>query len=192
MVATAMTAARFTSPFIAAALTLGLNPAAAQTEGKSHPLSEVFVGVVDHDSGVFGRGQEEGPDINLEWRLDPLRGISWWDAIYSPRPMIGLNINTGDDTNTVYAGVTWTFDIWRNFFFDWGMGGALHDGETSGERPDKKELGSSVLFYLAAGIGYRLTEHHAISLRLDHMSNAKLADDNDGLDTLGIRYSYRF
>jgi hypothetical protein len=178
---------------LAAALAvLVTGTAVAQTNGKSHPISEIFIGVLDHDTGVFGRNQEDGPDINVEWRLDPLWGLTWWDDILSPRPMIGFNINTGDDTNTFYAGLTWTFNISDRIFFDWGMGGTVHDGETGGSRPDKKELGSSVLFYLAAGIGYRLTEHHAISIRLDHMSNATLADDNDGLDTVGIRYSYRF
>ncbi len=175
---------------LAVAIVAALAPQAAEAQ-KRHPVSEVFIGIVDHDAGVFGRNKEDGPDVNVEWRFDPPE-FRAWELLLSPRPTIGANINTQDDTNTLYLAATWTAEFWGGFFFDWSMGGALHDGETDGEFLDKKSLGSPVLFYLAAGLGYRFWDHHSLSIRLDHISNAKIFGDNDGLDTVGIRYSYRF
>ena len=77
-------------------------------------------------------------------------------------------------------------------FFSLDLGGAVHDGETSTSRRDRKELGTRVLFREAIEIGYRFQEHHALSLRFDHISNASLADNNEGLDTLGVVYGYSF
>lgn len=169
---------------------LAAAPAVA-SEHKGHPISEVFVGILDHDTGVFGTNKEKGPDVNIEWRFDAPR-FGFWERILSPRPTLGLNINTQGNTNSLYGALTWTFNITERIFFDWSMGGTVHDGKLSIQSLNRKELGSRVLFYLAAGIGYRLWGPHSISLRLDHMSNAKLAGDNSGLDTVGLRYSYRF
>ena len=57
---------------------------------------------------------------------------------------------------------------------------------------NKKELGCRLLFHEAAQLGYLVTEHHALSLRLDHISNASLCSENEGLDTVGVVYAYRF
>ena len=59
---------------------------------------------------------------------------------------------------------------------------------------DKKELGSNILFREAAEIGWNFYGKDSISLRFDHISNANLwgEDANEGLDTFGVVYSYRF
>ncbi len=44
----------------------------------------------------------------------------------------------------------------------------------------------------AIEIGYRFLDRHALSIRLDHISNAGLTDNNEGMDTLGVVYSYRY
>ena len=51
-----------------------------------------------------------------------------------------------------------------------------------------------MLFREAAEIGWNFYGNDSISLRLDHISNAHLwgEDANEGLDTFGIIYSYRF
>ena len=72
------------------------------------------------------------------------------------------------------------------------FGGAAHTGKLQTSRLDRKELGSRVLFYLATELGYRITPKHSVSLRVDHMSNASLADNNEGLDTVGLIYGYHF
>jgi len=57
---------------------------------------------------------------------------------------------------------------------------------------NKKELGSRVLFRIPVEIGVYFARHHGVSMMFDHVSNAYLADPNEGLDTIGLRYSYRF
>ena len=49
-----------------------------------------------------------------------------------------------------------------------------------------------MLFHPNAELGYRLTEHHSVSLFFEHISNASTAAKNQGLDTLGVRLGYRF
>lgn len=68
----------------------------------------------------------------------------------------------------------------------------MHDGELRTRRRGKKALGSRVLLRIPIEFGYQLTEHHRLSLMFAHVSNADLADPNQGLDTLGIRYGYWF
>ena len=66
--------------------------------------------------------------------------------------------------------------------------------EFNSVQTNKKELGSSLLFREAAEIGWNFYGKDSISIRLDHISNANLwgEDTNEGLDTLGIFYGYRF
>ncbi|MBT8353708.1 MAG: acyloxyacyl hydrolase, partial [Desulfofustis sp.] len=76
---------------------------------------------------------------------------------------------------------------------DLGLGLAVHNGETDeGNVADMNQLGSTVLFRLAFEVGFTIGDRHLISLMFDHISNAYLADPNEGLDTLGLRYGYRF
>jgi hypothetical protein len=50
------------------------------------------------------------------------------------------------------------------------------------------------LFREAAEVGWNFYGKDSISIRLDHISNANLwgEETNEGLDTLGIFYGYRF
>ncbi len=154
-------------------------------------LSEVRLGVVDHDGGVFGRSEERGIDVTLEARFAPF-AWGFWETIWRPRPHVGMNVNTAGFTSSVYLGLTWDWTIWGPVFGSFAFGGALHNGETSTTDLDRKELGSRVLFRGALELGYRFLERHALALRLDHMSNASLTDKNEGMDTLGIVYGYSF
>ncbi len=103
-----------------------------------------------------------------------------------------MNFNTSEDTSSFYFGLTYEWDFWESFFFTLDLGGALHDGDLSPPDRDTKELGCRLLFHKAASLGFMATEHHTIAFRLDHISNAKLCSENEGLDTVGVVYSYRF
>ncbi len=154
-------------------------------------ISELRIGLSDHDTGVFGDAKEDGPDVALQIRFASLTG-GFWDTLLQPRPTIGANLSTEGETNVLYGGLTWDWTLWGPVFFSFTLGGTVHDGETETLDPDRKELGSRVLFHLGGDLGVRFLEHHSLALHLDHMSNAKLADENDGLDTVGILYGYSF
>ena len=165
-------------------------PAAAEP-GPDGWLHEIRIGVLAHDvDGLWSNfKREDGTDYNAELVFSP----SWqlWNG--TVRPNVGVSINDGNDTSKLYAGALWE-RVWSSgLFFDIGLGAAVHDGETDEQdRPDKKELGSSVLFRVSFEAGVAIGAHHRLSLMFDHISNAYLADPNDGLDTLGLRYGYLF
>ena len=76
---------------------------------------------------------------------------------------------------------------------EWAKGyGVVHDGRIKTNRIDRKELGCRVLFRESIELGYRFGTRHAISAFLDHLSNANICDKNEGLESLGVRYGYRF
>ena len=166
----------------------------ATAPGRAGPwlgISELRLGFLHHDAAIFGHNKEDGVDVMIEVRFARFTG-GFWDTIGQPRAHLGVNINSEGYTSSAYTGLTWDWQIWGPVFFSLDLGGAVHDGETSTSRLDRKELGSRVLFRQAIEIGYRFQEHHALSLRFDHISNASLADNNEGLDTLGVVYGYSF
>jgi hypothetical protein len=77
-------------------------------------------------------------------------------------------------------------------FFGLGLGAAIHDGNLDPTEPDRKALGSRVLFHIPFELGYRFDERQSISVYFEHTSNGNLADHNEALDNIGIRYGYRF
>jgi lipid A 3-O-deacylase len=160
-------------------------------EGWNGIVSELRGGVFAHDQGPFGSHKESGVDGNLEVLfVSP----DFLDVIWAPRPHLGLTVNSGGDTSQAYLGLTWEWSFWDGFFFDFGFGGAVHNGELKEKDDvrDKKALGCRVLFRESIDIGYRFNKRHAVMAHLDHISNAKLCDKNEGLDNLGVRYGYMF
>ncbi len=162
----------------------------ATTEGRTGAVDEIRVGVLYHDLGLWGgSGNEGGIDFNGELIFSPslelLRGIL--------RPNLGFSLNSEGDTSMIYGGALWEYRWPQGYFFDLGFGLAVHNGETDeGNVDDLNQLGSTVLFRTAFEAGITIGDRHLISVMFDHISNAYLADPNEGLDTLGLRYGYRF
>jgi lipid A 3-O-deacylase len=152
-------------------------------------ISEIRLGVLAHDQGVFVATKEEGLDLNAEIYF---RDWAWFDGGWEARPSIGLSVNMQGDTNQAYAGVTLGGPIWGPLFIEGALGATVHDGELDFTAPDRKELGCRVLFHLAASAGVMLSEKTSLSLYLDHASNANLCDHNEGLETAGARIGFRF
>ena len=152
-------------------------------------LSELRLGAMAHDVGAFGRQEEDGINLNVEFMFVSPEFLS---AIWSPRPHAGFSVNSSSGTNQAYLGLTWTWEFLGKMFAEASFGGAYHDGETVTNDLKRKSLGCKVLFRESVSLGYNLTEAHNLSLMLDHISSAKLCDPNEGLDTLGLRYGYRF
>ena len=167
----------------------GIEPNPNQSE--SVWLHEIRAGVLAHDvDGLWsGSRKESGVDFNAEiiftrtiFYLGP--GIV--------RPNLGLSVNDQGDTSKLYAGMLWELEMKSGMFLNLGVGVAAHNGESETSEEDKKELGSRVLFRIPIELGYALSKNHAVSVMFDHISNAYLERPNEGLDTLGLRYGYRF
>ena len=162
------------------------------SEGWNGFLSEIRGGAFYNDFGPFSHQKEGGVMANLE-----LLFVSpeFLDIIWSPRPHLGTSYNTGGDTNVpVYFGLSWEWDFADDFMWGFSLGGAYHDGYTDANSAptDRKELGCSILFRESLKLGYRFDKHHSLMAHFDHISNAKLCDTNEGLESLGLQYGYRF
>ena len=177
------------SVFVSVFLFNAVDAEADDFEAKSI-FHEVSVGVLDHDTDHLWSGfsRESGVVINVEALFSPSFEVLG-SAI---RPALGASINTSGDTSKLYAGARWRYEFEQGVFFGIGLGGAVHNGDTDFETVDRKALGSRVLFHIPIEVGYRFTENYTASIYFDHISNASLADANEGMDTLGVRIGYRF
>jgi len=159
-------------------------------------VDEVKAGVLAHDIGFLTHHVEHGVDVNLEMLFTPPDLLS---IIGSPRPHIGADINTDGNTSDPYVGLTWGISLIQNLFrpgdsvFVTGsLGGAYQDGYIDNAPPERKRLGSAILFRESAELGYQLTPTISISAILDHISNANLAQHNAGITSAGGRLGFKF
>ena len=151
---------------------------------------ELFGGILAHDidSPLTLGGREDGADIQLGWRGERIRALS---AIGAPSPYAFGSLHTGGDTHFAAAGLSWR--IGGRLFARPGIGLAVHsrrnDGVADGFRTD---LGSRILFEPELGVGYQVSERVSIEASWVHISNAQLlSSQNPGMDSVGIRLSYR-
>lgn len=168
-------------------LCFAVGPVLADTDGW---LYEVRLGVLDHDTDHLWSGEsfEEGFALNAEVVFAPSYSIFYGDI----RPNFGATISVSGDTSKVYLGGVYEKNWPNQVFFNAAFGGCLHDGELDTDEPDKKSLGLRFLLRTGFELGYNLTDHHRLSVMFDHISNGYFGNPNEGLDTLGIRYGYRF
>jgi lipid A 3-O-deacylase len=169
-----------------------MRPAHAQ----SSIIDEVKLGVLAHDVGFLGDSIEGGADLMGEVLFkspDLLRIIG------SPRPAVGVSVNTAGDTSYIYGDLSWTARLWHPSgdletgpYVLGAVGGAVHDGRLDTATDDEKALGSRVLFHLAVGLGYQLTRVTSVEAYFDHLSNADLASHNAGLNNVGVRVGFKF
>lgn len=154
-------------------------------------LHAIRAGVLVHDVNNLWSGsrKEGGFDLNSEIIFSrPCFSLLSGNV----RPNLGSSINTQGDTSKLYGGIVWELETKVGIFLDLGVGIAVHNGKLDTNQEDKKSLGSRVVFRIPVEIGYSLSEHYQVSILYDHISNAYLADPNEGLDTLGLRFGYRF
>ena len=153
-------------------------------------VQRLSVGILDHDTNSLWSGfsREHGIDFNIETQFSAQYPFFHGNI----HPNIGVSINNGDDTSKIYAGGVWEYFFLNRCVFDLGAGLAAHNGETTSREYDKKELGSKVLFRFSAELGYTVLPHHLVSVLFDHVSNGYTREPNEGMDTLGMRYSYLF
>jgi len=140
--------------------------------------------------GLWSHSRAEGGvDINAEIVFKKPSVEIWQEII---RPNLGVSINSQGDTSKAYGGLLWEFLFDNGYFVNSGVGLAVHDGQLESKDSNKKQLGSRVLFRIPIEFGFTISERHRISILFDHMSNAYLANPNEGMDTIGVRYGFQF
>lgn len=181
-------ASNFLACLVILTCALSMPAAADDSEPVVH---EWRFGVFMHDFDLWAHTRREsGFDVNSEVVFGRL-------AIDMPagrlRPNLGVTLSTAGDTSRVYGGVLWQFGEGAGPFLDLGIGLALHDGDLDNRRrTDRKRLGSRVLFRVPLEVGYSFDGRHQLSVMFDHISNGYLTKPNEGMDSLGLRYGYRF
>ena len=160
-------------------------------------LYEVKQGLLAHDRGWFGKNREGfGPDYNFELMFNSPNILK---KVWSPKPIIGITQTSTGGSSLYYGGVTWDFDISKNWFVTGTTGIAytnglkkLPQGEVA--KGDKKiQFGSQWLHRGAIELGGNFYGNDTISLMFSHVSHGSmLSNKNHGMDEFGIRYGYRF
>jgi hypothetical protein len=180
------------SALAAVALSVGVAAASGgQAMAQSAPSGLEFRGgVLAHDVPDLWAGfnLEGGIDINAELLVG--RGLPVLGGTI--RPALGASVNTEGYTSRAYLDARWEVEWQSGIFLGLGLGAAVHDGELDASEPDRKALGSRVLFHIPIELGLRLDARNSVSVYFEHMSNWDLADENEGLDAIGVRYGHRF
>lgn len=162
---------------------------AASSANAENVLDELRIGLMDHDSALLGPSVEGGADINLEVLFASPAWLKW---IWSPRPNIGLSLNTDHGTDVLHFGAAWQIPLGADFFGEGNLGLSFNDGEKNAGDFGKRQVGCAVGFYESVSAGYKFLGHHQIMSTFEHASNAGLCPPNSGITNLGLRYGYSF
>jgi lipid A 3-O-deacylase len=175
---------------LAAVVVAGPIAAVAQTVPATGLVQELRLGVLVHDMPGLWSGfrLERGTDINAEAILAP--SVPIFGGLL--RPAIGASVSTSGQTSKAYFDARWMLEARSGFFLGLGLGAAVHNGFVDPTEVDRKALGSRVLFHIPLEVGYRFDQRNSLSLYFDHMSNGYTRTYNEGLDSLGVRYGYKF
>lgn len=180
-----------------------LLPVASRAQNVTY--NEFKFGVLDHDAHFLG-GKEKGVDLNPEIIFaspvpDALAAtvpdyLRW---MVQPRPTVGGEINTDGFTNQAYVGATWSWLLVSNvvqpsdgIILGYFFGPGFNDGDIIAKAPDRKSLGSHILFREALDLGYMFTPGYEVSAFIDHVSNGGLAKQNQSINDVGLRFGVRF
>ena len=196
--------ARFGLPGLA--VVLACAPAALHAQDVVNlTFGQVKFGAAAHDVHFLG-GKEHGVDFNPEvimpspvsdvWAASLPAYLRW---LVQPRPTFGTEINSGHYTDQFYFGAKWSWMLANNLLqpgdgFSAGIffGGAANDGEIVTSKPNRKSLGSHILFREELEVGYWINPLIEISAFIDHVSNAGFAKQNQSINDVGARIGFRF
>jgi len=179
---------------LAVALIFGSTLAARADEAAPNGgiISELKIGVLAHDVPDLWSGfQVESPaaDLNAEIDFHPL----WASEASSVRPAIGGTLNRHGQTSHAYADLRWQINPSPIWYLTFGIGAAYNNGVIyDPTQPDRKWLGSHILFHPSVEFGLNLDPHSSLSVYFEHMSNGNLATYNEGMDDIGVRYGFKF
>jgi hypothetical protein len=158
--------------------------------GKYSDKFELRLGLAAYDTGIFSTHDFNGAVINGEVLFPSPDFLS---VVGSPRPVIGVDIATASDAvHFAYVDLNWDAHFTDRLYATWSLGGALTSATELKHSTEHKNLGCKALFHLAAGLGYDVSEHASVELYADHFSNADLCTPNNGAESAGLRFAYRF
>jgi len=162
-----------------------------QVRADPFAIDEFKAGALDHDTPGLWSGfsrEKQGIDANVEVLFQPWAHTFGGDL----KGAVGGTINFNGDTSRAYADLRWERQAPSGLFFMMGIGAAIHDGETGFNDGTHKALGGRVLFHPSAELGYRYDGVNSVSLFADHMSDGWITRNNEGMDSVGVRFGHKF
>ena len=155
---------------------------------------EVYGGLYAHavDTPFTFDTGEGGVDFQAGYRFDEIEALS---VIGSPEPYVFASVNSDGDTNFGGAGLSWKAELGPVYLRP-GVGLVIHDAPDLRVDPATRlrtDLGSRILFEPEIALGVDLGERWSVEASWVHISNARLfnSQQNPGIDTMGVRVSYR-
>jgi hypothetical protein len=162
----------------------------AHAGGAQSGGTEVRLGTAYH--GYEGR--EAGTvDVMVDALLPAFNlGKALSSEAFSIHPQIGADINTQGKTSAAFAGFAAVVHLPAKFKIEADLGGSVNNGKTTSSDSSRSELGCTVLFREALGIGYQITKEVSVLGFAEHMSNANLCTPNNGITNFGVKLGYSF
>ena len=148
---------------------------------------ELYGGVYAHavDTPFTLDTQEEGADLQLGYRLDPLLPV----ARIEPYVFGSVNSERGG-TDFVGVGISRKFGL-GSVYVRPGVGLVLHNAPSLRSNPAsglRTDLGSRVLFEPEIALGLNLAPRVSVEASWVHISNGQiLGKQNPGIDMIGLR-----
>lgn len=126
--------------------------------------------------GAYGvADSDRNAQLGLEYR--------WLDILWGLRPTIGLNVDN-DAAIYGYGGFSWDLPLGHSFYVTPSfMIGAYSQG-------DSKDLGGWLEFRSGIEVAYAFDDGSRIGVAFNHMSNARIYDNNPGSETVLIDYHF--
>ena len=117
----------------------------------------------------------EGPDRTAIGRVEFRFGSTDWFL----RPMLGVEA-TYDSSLYAYGGFLIDVYLWDNFVLSPNAAVGYY------EEGDARDLGSALQFRTGVEAAYRFDNGMRLGVAFHHLSNADIADDNPGIETLTV------
>ncbi len=154
------------------------------------PAQDVQLGLLLGDGGAFHDGNFNSAQITVSRAFGSAVALeSGWEL--QPRGTFSVGILRGQGETATIASlgpdvVLQEAGAERGWFLQAGIHPTLISETDFGTR----RLGSTVQFTSYAGAGFRLGAEHSLLFHIQHMSNADLDRENDGVNQLVLSYRH--
>jgi hypothetical protein len=115
------------------------------------------------------------------------------DLIGEFRPVVGGTFSLTGEDSWLWAGVNWHTPVIDPVWFEFTLGGTVHDGYLDNAPPGRDAYGCRALIYASGAVGVDLTESLTASINLEHGSHGKMCGSvNPGFNSVGFKLGYKF
>lgn len=109
------------------------------------------------------------------------------------RPVLGASVSLDGNDSWAWAGLNYHVEMLEPLFFEFTLGGTIHDGYLDNPPPGRDAYGCRALIYASGGFGVRMSETLTAMVTLDHGSHARLCGStNPGFNALSFKLGYTF